>query len=451
MIIDRSDCDVGLPTLTLEGYTPSPLLHMKLQSELIGNLAKRFGLPKNVVDPKDVQEYQKVLEGWMLEFPPTYDIKKSDMSVDQERPWIKLHRHYLHTMSFSMLLDPIRAYLAKEMDASTPPVELKIRRDGINYALKLMGALYGFFDHVWPQDAKFHFVIFCIFDTAAVLSSVVLHDKTGCIPRRDDIVAAIGGALRMIRQLTTPLPAAKLYHTILVRLQRKAHKKLGLLESNDVRRKRIKPAEAAGVSSGEPSPPREAPVAVPETAHEPTASFYTDPSAFITAPPQYISVTPPLTADPGMMLPTTGNPSLFEGAYSYDQFPAVQHDLFTAVQPFPVDSSFIFAPPNHNPYAADDVPSTVYQTMPSVEEQAQDWGLGQMSQAELGELGDLWRWQSLDLFSFPARADAATTSYATNVIGWTLYLTIFTYHHSVGIDGIFFWGGFMFMALRCKK
>ncbi|PHH71571.1 hypothetical protein CDD80_5134 [Ophiocordyceps camponoti-rufipedis] len=221
MIIDRTDCEVGLPSLKLEGYSPSPLLHMKLQSELIAELAHNFKLPKNVVSPAQVFKYQAMIESWMARFPNTYAFEDADESSDLQRPWIVLHRHYLRTMSYSMILDPIRAYLARPITAASHPDELRIRSDGIDYSLRLMDALYGFFGHVYPRDAKFHFVLFCIFDTAAVLCSAFMHDGDGSIPRRQDIIRAIDGAVDMLRRLANVTKTAKTSYDILSRVSQR--------------------------------------------------------------------------------------------------------------------------------------------------------------------------------------------------------------------------------------
>ncbi|KAF4585960.1 Fungal specific transcription factor [Ophiocordyceps camponoti-floridani] len=221
MIIDRTDCEVGLPSLKLEGYSPSPLLHMKLQSELIAELAHNFKLPKNVVSPAQVFKYQTIIESWMSRFPTTYAFEDADESSDLQRPWIVLHRHYLRTMSYSMILDPIRAYLARPITAASHPDELRIRSDGIDYSLRLMDALYGFFGHVYPRDAKFHFVLFCIFDTAAVLCSALMHDGDGSIPRRQDVIGAIDGAVDMLRRLANVTKTAKTSYDILSRVSQR--------------------------------------------------------------------------------------------------------------------------------------------------------------------------------------------------------------------------------------
>lgn len=230
MIIDRSDCDIGLPSLSLEDFDPSPLLHMKLQSQLIGKMARTFGLPKYVVSTEDVQKYQQMVETWAASFPKWYDCENPDTSRDAQQPWMKLHRHYLHTMSNSMVLDPIRPFLAKDMSRESPAAELQIRRDGIKYCLKLMDALYAFFAHVYPRDSKFHFVIFCIFDTASVMCSTIIHDQDDSAPKKAELLEAIGGALSRLEKLTEVTVSAKTSHQVLGRIAARARAAAGSVE-----------------------------------------------------------------------------------------------------------------------------------------------------------------------------------------------------------------------------
>ncbi|CAG7557280.1 unnamed protein product [Fusarium equiseti] len=70
LIIDRKDCDVDLPTLSLEGYQHSPLAHMKIQSGLIRQISGKFGHTKDITAHADVQGYQRTVETWISSFPP---------------------------------------------------------------------------------------------------------------------------------------------------------------------------------------------------------------------------------------------------------------------------------------------------------------------------------------------------------------------------------------------
>jgi hypothetical protein len=190
---------------------------MKLQSHLIKTLAGRFKFPKNVTEPEDVMEYIGIMDNWMSSFPPTHHMNTPEDTLSEDHPWLKLHRHYLHSMSYSMTLDPIRAYLTRECSQRSPPDVLSIRDRGIDFALKLMGALHAFFDHVWPRDAKFHFVLFAIFDTASVLCSSIIHDLDNSIPREGEILAAIENAVSMLRRFQELLPSARLSYNLLLK------------------------------------------------------------------------------------------------------------------------------------------------------------------------------------------------------------------------------------------
>lgn len=349
MLIDRTDCDIGLPSLKLEGYAPSPLLHMKLQSELITQLANRFGRPRDVTSVQDVQEYQRIIEAWMRALPPTYGFDDADKSADVQRPWIVLHRHYLHTMSYSMLLDPIRAYLAKYMSTASPPRELAIRSDGVDYSLKLMGALYGFFDHVYPRDAKFHFVLFCIFDTAAVLCSALMHDEDGSIPRHGEILGAIDGAVAMLKRLNTVTKTAKTSYDVLLRVSQRVTR----------------------------MPPR-----APEHGRR----------RFVPAP------TPPGPAD------LYSDPGSAMASYAYTSLPAPHLAILTPSAPAwapRVDALGAAAPvvpyAAHTPVSAVDAGGYPYAfdaTPPDMFETAE---FGNITQQDLGDLASLWNYESLNL------------------------------------------------------
>lgn len=217
-LIDRSECMVSLPALTLESYAPSPLLFMKLQSEVIGELANRFGSSREVTSPAQIDQYTHVIISWMHRFPQVYSLHNPDTSVDSKHNWVTLHRHYLHTMAYSMLLDPLRAYMARRMTAQSPRDDLRIRDEGIAYTLKLMSHFSIFFEFLYPRDAKFYWALFSIFDTAAVLCSVILHDEDCCILNRQEIFMAIESARSMLERLATETRTAKTSYEILSRL-----------------------------------------------------------------------------------------------------------------------------------------------------------------------------------------------------------------------------------------
>ncbi|RDA89497.1 hypothetical protein CP533_6812 [Ophiocordyceps camponoti-saundersi (nom. inval.)] len=405
MIIDRTDCDVGLPSLKLEGYSPSPLLHMKLRSELITELALNFRVPKNVVSTADVLKYQAIIEAWMSRFPPMYALEGADESSDAQRPWIVLHRHYLHTMAYSMILDPIRAYLARPATAASHPDELRIRSDGIDYSLRLMDVLYGFFDHVYPRDLKFHFVLFCIFDTAAVLCSTLMHDGDGSIPRRHDILAAVDGAVDMLRRLADVTKTARTSYDILSRVSQRVTRSAGptlRTAENSRRRKKMMV--------------RTAPNTTPPSANSSSTPMYGDPAAAASSTSSHVSsygntaVSPPLMALSPPIQPstTTCPPATTSTLYSetttyhhhhhhlhHEPPPTTEPPPSVTLTTSPVDPNNVLMTDYHHPAPP---PQQPYLTMtPPMEETFPHLEFGNITQQQLGDLATLWNYESLNL------------------------------------------------------
>ncbi|KAM0273204.1 hypothetical protein ACHAQH_008416 [Verticillium albo-atrum] len=385
MLIDRSDCDVALPSLTLEDYPTSPMLHMKLQSELVARIFKRFGPPKYLTDPRDIFEYQDILEAWMQAFPPSYAFVNTDCQQEIKYPWIALHRHYVHTIAFSVTLGPMRPHMAKTVTKDTPEVELTLRSNGVKYALKLMGAVHEFFEYVWSRDTTFHFVPFCIFDTATVLVSAVLHDEAGTIPCKDEVMKAIDLALHTLKRLTTATETAKTPYDILRRLSSKLPR-VGALRSADNQRKKLKV--------------KEMPIPAEQQQQPATAAgftYSTDPNQF----PGYmyhLSEDLDITNGNGSgnwHLPATDSSSGGSGLATVYSNASGNSHVPHAQQ--------MVGPPSVVPgqYGAD------AWTMPIVDLPAQaagmpmqDRGYGMITDAELANLGDLgtmWQWQGLNL------------------------------------------------------
>lgn len=219
MIIDRSDCEVGLPNPALEDLQHLPLARMRIQSTLIRQLSAQFGSTKNITDPADIEKYQRIIKTWVKELPPPYDILNPDKPADLSSPWVALHRHCIRTVALSMLLDPVRAFLGKEFRSLPSEAELKIHSHGVDLCIELMTSLHSFFDFVHTHDAKFHLVLFSIFDTAAILCAAVLHDRHHTLLRREDIFKAIDDAHTMLRRLRGVTKSACTPYSVLSRIR----------------------------------------------------------------------------------------------------------------------------------------------------------------------------------------------------------------------------------------
>ncbi|TWU78202.1 hypothetical protein ED733_007866 [Metarhizium rileyi] len=376
VLIDRTDTDVGLPSLTLEGYTPSPLEHMKLQSRLITHIFDRFGLPKNVTQPDAVRAYQATVDGWIHTFPRTYAFTDPDTSNDVMRPWIVLHRHYLHTIALAMILDPIRPFLAKSMSKQSPPDELKIRNDGIEYSLRLLDALHDLFDHVYRRDAKFHFVLFCIFDTAAVLCSALMHDQDSSLPRRNDMLTAVDKAVSMLKQLNAVTKTARTTYEVLVKIAQNI----------------TRPGQEANslVESAKKRPKDEELALTPPSMSQAEAAFASD-ASFVKAHVSY--TTPPSDAQ------------FYHGPVSHDTSPGYCFNNEGVGYAFTVDAtaSGAMIPPadplRYNDTQLDYAPPYLDMSPPTDEfpYSVNYQTFGAITERDLGELATLWNYESLNL------------------------------------------------------
>jgi hypothetical protein len=194
---------------------------MKMQAELIEKLALRFVVPKNVVEPQDVDEYRGMIEKWLAEFPTIFAVENPDLSLDEEHPWICFHRYYLYTMAYLMILNPIRAYMAETVTNESSNGQVDIRNQGIEYSLKLLQTLREWLDIISHRDGRFHFIIFALLDTSLSLSNAVIHDRDNTLPKRTDVLNAIDTALSMLKRLKMMSPTAKQSHDILSKLVKK--------------------------------------------------------------------------------------------------------------------------------------------------------------------------------------------------------------------------------------
>lgn len=385
-IIDRSDCDVGQPTLTLEGYSPSPLLHMKLQSQLIGQLSARFGVPKNATSPAQVQEYINMVEAWIRTFPAFYATQQPDTSQDSRYNWIVLHRLYLQSMAYSMMMDPIRPYLARRMTRDSPKDQQMIRQQGVDYTLKLMERLQAFFEHLYPHDAKFHFVLFSIFDTAAVICSALMHDEDKSLYRRQDMILCMEEAISMLKRLVNVTKTAKTSYEILVRLSNRIKSVPGNKKQGS-RSKRPKQATSAV------SPPYAANAVDGSISSSDVGStdglelFPESPSEVLNTHQPIIAGTSPNYSSYSDSTAVYSNHSAAASTADSNDIPLSTHER-SKLSP---NMGTIMAPPGPHAYMP-----------PSQHEAYQNFAMEPFSAEQLGELASMWNYQSLDLNFSPS-------------------------------------------------
>lgn len=247
VLIDRTEVDVALPNLALEEQ-PSPLLHMKLQSKLIRQIASRFGAPKNVIQPDDVLEYRKMIEAWMEGFPDYFQLSPTGKGWGKVPEWLVFHRYYLWTMAYLMILNPIRPFMAKTYDRSSSKAELEIYAAGLRYARELTMALDGWVNITVHRDGWFHFQIFSVFDVASMLCAAIKVDEHDMIPERPFVFDAIDSNLKMLRRLNEVSQTAGVWHDLLSRQAKQLPRPLETPE--EAQRKRVRMEESRSRANG---------------------------------------------------------------------------------------------------------------------------------------------------------------------------------------------------------
>lgn len=274
-LIDRGGCTAELPDLTLEGYNPSPMEHMKMQSQLTRELAERFGAPKNIISTAEVQEYKEIILAWVRRYPKIYDFYEPDMTRDSVHPWIFPHRFYLYTMACLLILNPIRHYMVKSYTKDSPPDELQCRADGLFFSLILIKTQRKWVDKINGRDGRLHFIIFSIFDTAAILCTALVKDHANTIENKQDVLYAIAESTAMLKALINISETAKMSHDILYRLTKKLKKPSVSAGGIDNSRKRTKLAPVPPSQQSASSAPSTATVSpgnsAPRSDHVPSS------------------------------------------------------------------------------------------------------------------------------------------------------------------------------------
>ena len=200
-VIDYFDCDSGLPNLALEDHLISPLLHVKLQSVMIGKLSRRFGTIEKPVPPCLIKEYMRMVQAWMDSFPPQLGAHNPDTSLDLEHEWIPIHRHILRAAAYQMMLIPLRPYLSRHVTLQSPEHELQLRVEGVDYVLRLLQSLIAFFSHGYSRGAMYHVMLFYVFDASATLCSAIMHDDDRSLSRCEDMRNAIQESVEVLTDL----------------------------------------------------------------------------------------------------------------------------------------------------------------------------------------------------------------------------------------------------------
>ncbi|KAF2872342.1 hypothetical protein BDV95DRAFT_491779 [Massariosphaeria phaeospora] len=299
-VVDQKDVSFTYPSLRLDESDArpnllSPFTHIVLMAKLCRRVASQMGDVQIVsgVSPEQVLAVQAECQGFIDELPPIFRLTDTDLSLDAEHPYFVFQRCQLHVCLYLTMLDFMKTYLTRDPRQLTSPNDCEFRKLGVELALKQLVVSRRLFDHEFPINAKFHLVVFSLFDTATILCSAIIHDVDKTLPHREEIMDAIDTTLDMLHQLslTTKIGASSyrfLLHLVQAAPALAKHKKT---------RKRQK-FETIDTSESQSSSPIEQVHTAPSSiSPQPSAELMIEPSLYSNDPFPVMSTTGDLSFD----------------------------------------------------------------------------------------------------------------------------------------------------------
>jgi hypothetical protein len=172
-LIDQKNFTLRFPNLRLDQSTTkpnslSPFAHIVLQANLARRVSTVVGDAQTVDDltAKFVLRIETECENFIEELPAIFRVKDPDTSLDVDCPYFVFQRHQLHCVIFMTMLNSFKPYLTRDRRVKMSEKDDEFRKTGIDIALRSLRVARNLFDHEFPINAKFHMVVFSIFDTS---------------------------------------------------------------------------------------------------------------------------------------------------------------------------------------------------------------------------------------------------------------------------------------------
>lgn len=194
---------------------PSPTLSTRLQYQLISSLAKRWHTPHRINTPSAIRAHTGLVQEYVRNLPPVYDINYTDTSDDQKWPWLVTHRYYIQAMAYLMILQPYKMYLSNPSLDPTLADAQDMRIEAMQYSLIALKVATQWSSRALAGDRHFHILVLCLFDTAAFLGVSLAKHR---MPLSDRARAAVDKALGTLQQLGEISQGAKTSYILLCRI-----------------------------------------------------------------------------------------------------------------------------------------------------------------------------------------------------------------------------------------
>ncbi|VUC36322.1 unnamed protein product [Clonostachys rosea] len=214
-IIQSSD-PVPLPNPKLDQTLDDPDIPSIVLTKVLENQLTSQIYDDSLRDA-DLDTKLALVENFMHTLPSVFKLEGADERWDSKHPRLIVQRLQLHTacyMAQMILLRPTVLDIEKCEPSSLAQI--------IDLSLICMDVSRKLFDACVPQHAKYFMITFAPFDNASFLSSIVIKaGKKRQVPRRPEVLAAIGQAIYMCNKLREYTKLGATTWTILIALASK--------------------------------------------------------------------------------------------------------------------------------------------------------------------------------------------------------------------------------------
>ncbi|PTB66107.1 N-terminal binuclear Zn cluster-containing/DNA binding domain-containing protein [Trichoderma citrinoviride] len=206
----QSDTTVPLPNPKLDHQRTLPEVPSLIVAKLLENQLARQLEEGDRADGTHGPGKLEFVEAWMSSLPPAFRVVDPVKRWDGEYPYIPFQRLQLHCVGYMTQLLLLRSTLITSgafseisfAGARITPETMMLLHRIVDLSLQAMAVSKDIFELCFPQHSKYFMVAFCPFDNAALLCSLLMHDVSRTvIPRRMEVVHAVGQALHISRRL----------------------------------------------------------------------------------------------------------------------------------------------------------------------------------------------------------------------------------------------------------
>jgi hypothetical protein len=139
---------------------------------------------------------------FIAELPLVFDLESPDLSKDTDQPHYVFQRCQLHIVIYMTLVQICKPYLTRSSIDQVSSQGNHFRSVGVDAGLNLLRLGREFWAHEFFLNAKFNIVVFCVFDTAIVLCSAIIHDSNKTLPQRQEVMDSINETIETLHKLS---------------------------------------------------------------------------------------------------------------------------------------------------------------------------------------------------------------------------------------------------------